>query len=120
MSEERKLTTKDILELKKIRRQHAESFSITKLPPEKEAEFQSFIRNTEWYSEFTQDFGGPPNLDDDNYDYRGAWEEMGAEMFGRNPEDGKMHGFDRAPSGKWLKSPEHPTVIKQYMMELQR
>ncbi len=97
---ERKLTTKDILKLRKIKREHAKSFSLTTLSEKEEVEFQSFIRNSDWYKEFVADLGGPPNLDDGNYDYRGAWKEMGAEMFGVDPESGKIHGFDRAPSGK--------------------
>jgi hypothetical protein len=105
--------------LDKIKREHAESFGITSLPSNEEAEFQEFITNSDWHKEFVSDFGGPPNLNDPDYDYRGAWKEMGAEMFGVDPESGKIHGFDRAPSGKWLKSPQHPTVHKQYEMELQ-
>lgn len=115
-----KLGTKELLQLNKIKKEHRATFNLTKLPEEQEVQFQQFIKSSAWYKEFTKDFGGPPDLDDPNYDYRGAWEEMGADMFALDEESGKIHGFDRAPSGKWLKSPEHPTVFKQYLQELEQ
>jgi len=104
--------------LDKMKREHAESFRITELPSEEEARFLEFITNSDWYKEFASNYGGPPNLNDPDYDYRGAWREMGAEMFGFDPESGTIHGYGRAPSGKWLKSPQHPTIGRQYEEEL--
>jgi hypothetical protein len=101
-----------------IKREHAKSFALTELPSNEEAQFLEYIINSDWYKEFSRDFGGPPNLNDPDYDYRGAWKEMGADMFGIDPDSGKIHGYSRAPSGKWLKSPQHPTVDKQYQQEL--
>jgi hypothetical protein len=119
VAEETKLTTKDLLALRKMKREHARDFKITELSDKEEKAFQSFIEDSGWYKEFTRDFGGPPQLNDPGYDYRGAWKEMGEDMFGVDPESGKIHGFSRTPSGKWLKSPDHPTAIKEYMMEIQ-
>ena len=101
-----------------IKREHAKSFALTELPSNQEAQFLEYIINSDWYKEFSRDFGGLPNLNDPDYDYRGAWKEMGADMFGIDPDSGKIHGYSRAPSGKWLKSPQHPTVDKQYQQEL--
>jgi len=62
--------------------------------------------------------GEPPNLDDPEYDYRGAFQELGEDMFALDPESGKQHGFSRTPSGRWLKSPDHPTAWKEYLMSI--
>lgn len=48
-----------------------------------------------------------------DYDYGGAWSEMGSEMFGTDPNSGTQHGYSKAPSGRWLKSPDHKTAWKE-------
>ena len=55
-----------------------------------EDKFQQGIRATPWFSEFTQRYGGEPNLFDPNYDYRQAW-AAGARPTVRDPGDNMLH-----------------------------
>ena len=66
-----------------------------------EGEFQRGIRDTPWFSEFTKHYGGEPNLQDPNYDYRAAW-KAGARPEVRDPEDQLLHWPSR------FKGENHP------------
>ena len=52
--------------------------------------FQQGIRATPWFGEFTGHYGGEPNLNDPNYDYRKAW-IAGARPSVRDPGDQLLH-----------------------------
>lgn len=81
----------------------------TTMPPEQEAKFREDIKATPWYKEFVEKYKEEPNLDDLNYDYRGAW-RAGMLPTERNPVDNMYHWSDRTEEGQWLKSPHHPTA----------
>lgn len=84
----------------------------TQLPSKAEAQFQ------QWWNEhpdilafretFKNKFGEEPNLNDQTYDYRGAF------LGGVLPQisgDGLYHWMSKTPDGKWLKNPFlHPTA----------
>jgi len=55
-----------------------------------EEEFQAGIRATPWFSEFKQQYGEEPNLNDPSYDYRRAW-AAGARPDVRDPTDKQYH-----------------------------
>jgi hypothetical protein len=89
----------------------------------REDDFQKGIRGTEWFSEFVKQYGEEPDLrpmSDDpakgpNYDYRKAWAEGVRPV--RDPHDnGRFHWSSAAPSGKMLKSANHPTAWKEHFM----
>jgi hypothetical protein len=113
-----RLNTQDLQAIRQMQKDHKKSFSVTKLSKQDEAAFQSFVTQSEFFKSFSDDFGEPPNLDDPGYDYRGAFQELGEDMFALDPESGKQHGFSRTPSGRWLKSPDHPTAWKEYLMSI--
>jgi hypothetical protein len=80
-----------------------------------EEQFQKWIRNTEWFKEFQREFGEPPDLNTPDYDYRAAW-RAGIQPE-RDPYDkNRYHWPSSDPSGKMLKSEEHPTAWKEYFM----
>jgi hypothetical protein len=89
----------------------------------KEREFMSGIQATDWYKEFEQQYGEPPDLrpmSDDprlgpNYDYRKAWEAGMRPV--RDPYDNNRYHWGSAlPSGEMLKSANHPTAWKEHFM----
>jgi len=98
----------------------AEEFKFTVLGPDEEQKFQQFILNHPWYSEFKEEFGQEPQIDGGDYDYRGAWEARGEEMFAKNPMDRKWHGYSKTPGGSWLKAPEHTTRWKEDFYQMFR
>ena len=80
-----------------------------------EKAFQTGIRQTPWYAQFIKKFGGPPDLNSPEYNYRAAWKS------GMRPQD---YEFDRemqhwssvTPQGKSVKSTSHPTAwMEDYM-----
>ena len=83
--------------------------------PNEEAQFQSWIRSTPWFSEFTQNYGQEPNLNDPNYDYRAAW-KGGAAPNVRNTYDNQYHWPSSLPDGTMLKGPKHPTAWMENFM----
>jgi hypothetical protein len=85
------------------------------LPPQEEAQFQSWIKALPWYREFAQQYGAPPNLNDPDYDYRAAW-KAGCEPQ-RHPGDGKYHWPSVAPDGTMLKGKNHPTRWKEEYLQ---
>jgi hypothetical protein len=87
----------------------------TKLGEKEEAEFQAWIRGTEWYSEFRAQHGESPDLDTKDYDYRAAW-KAGLRPE-RDPHDqNRYHWPSSTPSGRMLKSEDHPTAWKEHFM----
>jgi hypothetical protein len=55
-------------------------------------------------------------LSSKDYDYRQAFLER--EQPEINPHDKKYHWASKTKSGKWLKSPKHPTAWKEAFVEL--
>jgi len=55
-----------------------------------EADFQSGIRETPWFSEYRKKYGEEPNLNTPDYDYRSAW-TAGARPTVRDPNDQLLH-----------------------------
>jgi len=88
----------------------------TTQPPGMEQQFQSDIKNTQWFKEFVQKYGEEPNFDDPNYNYREAWRQ-GVGPNQRNLVDKMYHWADKAPSGAMLKSPYHPTAWMESFMQ---
>jgi hypothetical protein len=80
-----------------------------------ELKFQNWIRSTEWYNQFTKQYGEEPNLDDPMYDYRKAWKSGVEPQI--NLYDGTYHWPSKTPSGEWLKSKKHPTAWMELFME---
>lgn len=81
-----------------------------------EEKFQSEIRETEWFKEFTQEYGEEPNLDDPDYDYRAAW-AAGVRPERYEHDGGKFHWPSNTPDGKPLKSENHPTKWMEDFMQ---
>ena len=52
----------------------------TKLPKDKELDFQKFMRSTPWYRDFKKDIGMEPNLNDPDYDYRAFYQSQNHDM----------------------------------------
>ena len=75
------------------------------------------IKKTEWYKEFTKEFGEPPDLETKDYDYRAAW-KAGIRPV-RDPHDkNRYHWASSDPqTGKSLKSENHPTAWKEKYMK---
>lgn len=87
----------------------------TQLSAEEEQQFQSWIRNTDWYKEFVKEFGEDPELDIPEYDYRAAWKA--GIVPERDPYDkNRYHWPSSLPSGEMLKSESHPTAWKEMFM----
>ena len=80
-----------------------------------EATFQNWIRGTDWFKEFVSEYGEEPDLNTKDYDYRAAWKA--GVVPERDPYDkNKFHWPSSLPSGKMLKSADHPTAWKEYFM----
>ena len=85
------------------------------LDPEKENEFQNWIRSTGWFNEFVKEYGEEPDLNIPDYDYRSAW--LAGIQPERDPYDkNRYHWASSAPSGEMLKSANHPTAWKEMFM----
>lgn len=86
------------------------------LSPAEEKSFQSWIKGTEWYKEYVNEYDEAPDLDTSDYDYRAAW-KAGIRPE-RDPYDkNKFHWPSSDESGKMLKSESHPTAWKEYFMK---
>jgi hypothetical protein len=87
----------------------------TNAGPDDEAQFLDWARGLPWHAEFTQEHGGPPDLDDPDYSYRQAFRA------GIAPErylDGRYHWPSVTATGEELKSPTHPTYWMEEFMRL--
>lgn len=85
------------------------------LPEKEEKQFQSWIKNTDWYKEFVKEYGDAPDLNITDYDYRAAW-KAGIEPE-RDPYDNnRFHWPSSLPTGEMLKSATHPTAWKEMFM----
>jgi hypothetical protein len=89
--------------------------SSTKLSKEEEQRFQTWIKGTGWYSEFKKEYGEEPDLNDRDYDYRAAW-KAGIKPERYAPDNNRYHWPSSLPSGKMLKSSDHPTAWKETFM----
>lgn len=77
--------------------------------------FQKWIRGTDWFKEFVNEYGEEPDLDTKDYDYRAAW--RAGIVPERDPYDkNRFHWPSSLPSGQMLKSKDHPTAWKEYFM----
>lgn len=81
----------------------------------RESQFQAGIKATPWYSEFQQQYGEPPNLNDPDYDYRAAW-SAGLRPERYAPDGGAYHWPSSLPNGQMLKSEAHPTAWMEHFM----
>lgn len=88
------------------------------LAPAQENHFQSWVKELPWYSEFKANYGGEPNLDDPQYNYRAAW--LAGVKPGIDPESLTWHWPDSAPNGHILKSREHPTLYMEFLSRQQK
>lgn len=87
----------------------------TPLSQDEEKQFQSWIRSTDWFKEFVKEFNEEPDLNISEYDYRSAWKSGITPQ--RDPYDmNRFHWPSSDPSGKMLKSQEHPTAWKEFFM----
>jgi hypothetical protein len=83
---------------------------------EREKQFQGWIRGTDWFKEFVNQYGEEPDLDTKDYDYRAAW---GAGIQPeRDPYDNnRFHWPSSLPDGRMLKAQDHPTAWKELFMQ---
>ena len=85
-------------------------FGYTQLSPVEEKDFQTDFRRSPWFKGFVERFKEEPYMEGD-YDYRGAWKA------GLLPQEEDAHWLSSDPkSGKWFKSPTHPTAWKEVFM----
>lgn len=83
--------------------------------PDDEALFQNWIRGTDWFKEFKNQYNEEPDLNTKDYDYRAAWKA--GIMPERDPYDqSRFHWPSSLPDGQMLKSANHPTAWKEYFM----
>ena len=86
-----------------------------KLDEKEESSFQTWIRKTDWFKEFVNEYGEEPDLNIEDYDYRLAW-KSGVKPE-RDPFDkDKYHWPSTTEDDMPLKSEKHPTVWKEYFM----
>lgn len=77
------------------------------MSPEKEMDFQKWIKGLPFYDEFKKKYGEGPNLNSPDYDYRKAHE---AGVYpSRNRYDQRYHWGSDTPGGEPLKAPWHST-----------
>ena len=87
----------------------------TMLSESEEKQFQSWIKNTDWFKEFVKEYGEEPDLNISDYDYRAAW-KSGIQPE-RDPYDkNRFHWPSSLPTGEMLKSATHPTAWKEMFM----
>lgn len=85
------------------------------LAPDEEAQFQNWIRSTDWFKEFVNQYNEEPDLNISEYDYRRAW-KSGIKPE-RDPYDNnRYHWPSSDPQGQMLKSDDHPTAWKERFM----
>ncbi len=70
----------------------------------------------QWQNAFRSRFGEMPNLNDPQYDYRGAW-QGGIAPRPYAPDQGFPHWPSALPSGQSLKAPEHPTAWMEHFVQ---
>ena len=70
----------------------------------------------QWQNAFRSRFGEMPNLNDPQYDYRGAW-QGGIAPQPYAPDQGFPHWPSALPSGQSLKAPEHPTAWMEHFVQ---
>ena len=80
-----------------------------------EWQFQAWARGLPWYSEFQQQYGEAPNLDDPDYDYRAAY-RAGIVPERYAPDGGRYHWPSLTSDGQQLKSDNHPTMWAEKFM----
>lgn len=68
-----------------------------------------------WYDEFTQKNGGPPNLNDPDYDYRAAVQNGVVPQ--RDVNGDNTYHWSSSAGGKMLKSENHPTAWMEHFMQ---
>ena len=82
----------------------------------REAQFQGWIKQLPWYSQFVKRYGEEPDISEkSDYDYRAAFKA------GLKPEadpyDGGFHHWPSStPDGVMLKAADHPTAWKEHYM----
>lgn len=98
--------------LGELQSQDPSAWSLTELSPAEELLFQKQFQASPFYQEFVQRYGELPNLSGD-YDYRLWWKDG---MEATRHHDGTLHGPSKTKTGRWLKSPDHPTAWKENFM----
>ena len=88
--------------------------------PEKEKEFLDYIKNHEWYKSIQRDYGETPNLDEQSYNLRAAYERgIEPEIY---PYDNRYHwpssAMDTSGRAESLKAFNHPTAWMEDYMNL--
>ena len=83
-----------------------------------EDQFQNWIRSTEWFKEFKNEFGEEPDLNTRDYDYRKAWKA--GIVPERDPYDNNRYhwGSSNPETGELLKAADHPTAWKEMYMRI--
>ena len=81
----------------------------TTLTNAEESRFQDFIKNTLWYNQYKNQYGGEPDLNNPDYDYRKAY------LSGTTPQNYEFdptiqHWPSTTKEGEPLKSANHPTA----------
>ena len=92
---------------------------MTKLSPVEEKKFQEWMntnpRVLQWKQEFVKQFGGQPEINNSDYDYRAAW-KAGVVPEPDEYDDNKLHWSSSTQSGKLLKQEDHGTLWKEFFM----
>lgn len=105
-----------------------------RLPPHEEQKFVKWLSASGWFTELVEsvnrdrrkrgygEVGAGMILSEilsdpkPDYDYRRAF-RSGVKPERDPYDDNRFHWPSRAPSGEWLKSPNHPTAWKEVFME---
>lgn len=80
-----------------------------------EKQFQTGIRQTEWFKEFVKQYGEEPDLNTPDYNYREAW-KAGIRPERDEHDGGRYHWSSSLPNGRMLKGDNHPTLWKELYM----
>ncbi len=95
-------------------------FAPTVLKPGDEARFRADMESAPaykaWADSFRMRFGNSPNLNDPQYDYRGAW-KAGVMPAPYSLDGGFPHWPSALPSGQMLKAPDHPTAWMEHFQK---
>lgn len=108
------LDPQQILRIKRLQAEHQYRYQPTSLQPQEQRKFEADMLNSAWGQGFMSEFGMSKQQfvdminKDPSYDYKGAWKQN------LIPETAGAHWRDRAPDGKFLKSPDHPTAWMEY------
>lgn len=105
-------------------------FKMTELSPEEKSSMVSFLKESKWLSQIQDSIKEESGkeipkemllkeiMSNDDYDYGGAYKDLGEDMFATDPASGTQHGYSKSPkTGKWYKSPKHETTWKQMFWE---